>query len=224
MNNQVEEMRASIGSVFYRKSAFENMLDSKFNKMCDIITKIIDDFLNTLGEEIVEKAKSLIESSEPGGGEYQIINKKGEVLEQWVASAEGHPPAILTSLLLESIDYKIGSGGDRADFIEIGVWSGEEWAYRTIAFFGASKKHPYGRIVVDDEGGEGTRHPVREYAAILESEDGLNRPFLRPAFEEVVLEKRKEYQNEMKRVFKAVWGEKVPVTFRIYVGKKYQNR
>lgn len=224
-NKQVAEMRASIGSVFYRKSAFDNMMNSKFDRMCNNITNVIDDFLDRLGQAIVDKARELIGLSEPGGGTYQIINKKGEVLDQWTASEAGQPPAIVTSLLLESIDYRVGSGGDRADFVEVGVWSNAEWEYKTIAFFGASKKHPYGRLVVDDEGGEdGSVSYVNEYAARLEDEGGLNRPFLRPAFEEVVLGKRREYQQDMKQAFAEVFGEKVPVTFRIYVGKKYQGR
>lgn len=230
-STQAAQLRASIGSVLYRPSAFDKWGKSKFTKMANLITDVIEDSLEELGQDCVNKARDNIQASVPGGNWYQIIDKKGNPLsEPWQASAPGEMPAEFTSLLIDSIDWKTGSGGDRADYVVIGVWSNEEWSgdggpYRTINFYGKTKKHPYGRIVVDEE--EGIRHPVKQYAKVLEEgeepgEPG-QRPFLRPAFEEVVLEQRKERQRRMKQIFTQLFGEKVPVTFRIYVGKQFQE-
>lgn len=230
-DSQAARMRASIGAVFNKPYAFDKWAKKKFDKMAQMIADLIDNSLMDLGESVAERAKSNLEFSTPGGNTYQIIDKKGKVLATWKASSPGQMPAIFTSLLLQSIDFHVGGGGDRADFVEIGVFSDEEWtgvdgvAYRTIAFYGADAKHPYGRIVVDPSG---TKHPVREYAKRLEGTGGLKddsgeRPFLRPAFEEIVMKQRKERQMKMKQIFTTLFGERVPVSFRIYVGKEYQK-
>jgi hypothetical protein len=233
MSEQALQFRASIGSVLYRKSALEKMLDKKFNRMCNDISGVIDSSLEELGESVVEKAKDNIRSSTPSGGTYQIVNKKGKVLKTWTASSGGNPPAEITKALYKAIKYKKKSGGSRADFIEVGVFSDELWRWQTIAFYGAGKSgkslknHPYGRIVV----GEGGKvHPIYKYAKAMEegftNANGTEvepRPFLRPAFEEIVIQGRKNFQKKMNSIFNELFGEKVPVTFRIYVSKEFQE-
>lgn len=224
-DSQAAKMRASIGAVFNKPYAFDKWAKKKFDRMSQMIADLIDNALMDLGESVVEKARSNILFSSPGGNIYQIVDKKGNVLDEWRASAPGQMPAEFTSLLIESIKFNVGGGGDRADFVEIGVFSNDEWQYRTLAFYGADSKHPYGRIVVDPSG---VKHPVRDYAKILEGTAGLaddsrERPFLRPAFEEIVLKQRKERRMKMKQIFTTVFGERVPVSFRIYVGREYQK-
>jgi len=231
-DDQTAYMRASIGSVTYRKGAFDNWAKKRFNNLANNIGKVINNYLHIVGEKTKQRAMMIIESSTPSGSDYLIVDEDGHLITSWKASSGGNPPASLTGLLLKSIEYKIGSGGDRADFVEIGVWSEEPWEYETIKFLPAKKdpetmEEGYGRIVTG-EGGHIT--PVRVYAASMEhgftnKKYGLveARPFLRPAFEQIVLEGRKELQQQMKQAFTDAFSEKVPVTFRIYVSKEFQT-
>ena len=160
-DNQAARMRASIGAIFTKPSAFNNWAKARFDKMSQEIADLIDDELTSFGIAVKQKIKENITSSTPGGNIYQIVDKKGIVLRQWQASSPGQMPAVFTKLLLNSIDYQIGCGADRADFVEIGVFSNAQWEFKTIAFHGPDEKHPYGRIVV----GEGGKvHTVKEYA------------------------------------------------------------
>jgi hypothetical protein len=235
-DDQTARMRASIGSVFYRKGSFDNWAENKVNKLCNKISFVIDHYLEEIGQAVSERARQILEESSPGGGaHYLIVDESGIILRQWDASAAGDPPASITGLLKRSIEYKIGSGGDRADFVEIGVWSDEEWEYQTLRFIPAKKGESienetdrYGKIVVG-EGGH--THPVKLYAHAMEHGfvnkrygSVAPRPFLKPAFEEIVLEGRKTLQREMKQAFADSFKEKVPVTFRIYLGKEYQKK
>jgi hypothetical protein len=214
MSEQVNSFRASIGSVFYRPSAFDNWANKKFNRLCDAISEVIDNALEKISEETVQLAKNILAGSGPSGGHYLIVDKKGKIIDEWTASEEGNPPAIFTGLLMENIEKRILSGGRRADYFEVGVFSNEAWEYKTIAFYGPNKKYPYGRIVV---GEGGIAHPVSEYAKILEKD--MDRPFLRPAFEIAVVNGRTAYQQVMKQHLFQIFGEKVPVTFRMYFSK-----
>lgn len=221
-DSQAARMRASIGAVFTKPTAFDKWAKDRFDKMTQLIADLIDDELMKFGGAVAERAKMNIEGSAPSGGVYQIVDTKGNILEEWTASAPGQHPAILTNLLFNSIDFQVGGGGDRADFVEIGVFSKALWEYKTIAFYGPNEKHPFGRIVVGDSGHE---HPVREYAKLME-EGGPNveaRPFLKPAFKEILSESRKDRQEKLNTVFKLIFGKKVPVSFRIYVGKEFQK-
>lgn len=231
-DDQTASIRASIGAVTYRKGAFDNWAKKRFTNLTNNIGKVIKNHLHVIGEETRQRAVMLIHSSTPSGGEYLIVDEEGDLITSWTASSGGDPPAMISEILVNNIEYKIGSGGDRADFVEIGVWSEEPWKWETIKFLPAKKdpetmEEAYGRIVVG-EGGHVTT--VRTYAASMEY--GFNnkkygpveaRPFLKPAFEEVVLEKRKELQQQMKQAFLDSVGEKLPITFRIYVSKEYQK-
>lgn len=225
-DSQAARMRVSIGAVFSKPSAFNKWAKNKFDRFTQDIADLIDEELMKFGTAVVEKIKENLMASTPGGNIYQIVDKKGNVLEEWRASAPGQMPAVFTELLLNSIDYQVGCGADRADFVEIGVFSNAQWKYKTIAFHGPDKKHPYGRIVV---GEGGTPHPVREYAKVLEGESpeqtaiGDERPFLRTSFKQVLDEQRKDRQRRMKEIFEKRFGEKVNVSFRIYVGKEFQQ-
>lgn len=238
-DDQMSVVRASIGSIFTKKTAFDKWGKKRFTKLCNNITTTIDIFLEALGTAVVEKAVMIIESSNPSGHTYLIVNEDGDVLDKWQASSDGQPPAVVTGLLQNSIEYRIGSGKDRADFVEVGVWSEEPWEYETIAFRPARKRDEdeeideddpenFPRIIVD-ESGEG--YPVKNYAKNME--EGFEnkeygpvapRPFLKPAFEQAVMEKRKDLQKLIKQAFMNAFGEKVPISFRIYVSKAYQNK
>lgn len=238
-DDQMSVVRASLGSIFTKKSAFDKWGKKRFGKLCNTITKTIDYYLNDLGKDIVNKAVLIIESSTPSGATYLIVNQDGDTLFKWTASSEGQPPAVVTGLLQNSIEYKIGSGKDRADFVEVGVWSEEPWEWETIAFRPARKdedgedfdeedEERFPRIIVD-ESGEG--YPVKDYAKNME-EGFVNkkygpvapRPFLKPAFKQVVMEKRQGLQKLIKQAFMEAFGEKVPISFRIYVSKAYQTK
>lgn len=223
MNDQAAEMKASIGSVFYRKSAFDSWANKKFNRMCNLIGSVIDSSLEELGQATAEKAKDIIQYNTPSGEHYQIVDTEGMIVHEWQSSASGEPPAIVTSLLIDSIEYRLRSGGDRADYVEIGVWSDEEWKYETLRYIPPDKEEDeeaVGTIIVG-EGGH--THPVNEYAGYLEhgTVKMEPRPFLKPAFEEVIILGRRDFQKKIKDIFKELFGEKVPITFRIYYSKSY---
>jgi len=218
---QVVKLRASLGAVFYRKDAFDTMMKKQFDRMCGLISHAIFTYLEQLGENAVEEAKLIIESSEPSGKVYAIVDEKGHIIvPPFQASSPGKPPGMITELLRDSIDYKIKSSSRRADYVEIGVWSNELWEYKTIAFWGPSKKRPYGKIVVDtgESEVEGFEHPVSKYAAAMEygTPTVLPRPFMAPAFNKVVIDKRAAFQKEVKEYFNFLFSKKVPVSFRVY--------
>jgi hypothetical protein len=235
-DDQTALVRASIGSVFYRKNAFDKWGEKRVTRLLNNVTKVIDHYLDEVGQAVSERARTLLEEYSSGSGHhYLIVDELGDILHEWDASSPGDPPATVTGLLQRSIEYRIGSGKDRADFVEIGVWSEEEWMFETIAFEPPKpeekrKKYSdqFGKIIVG-EGGH--TYPVKLYAFNMEK--GFHnkkygwvepRPFLKPAFIEVVMEQRKEYQKEMKNAFIDAFREKVPISFRIYVGKEFQEK
>jgi HK97 gp10 family phage protein len=210
MDDPISTARARIGGVLSQnKNALTNILGDRLNKLLDVIQKVIRRNLEKFGDIIADKARQNILNSSPSGRVYTYIDiNTREELAVHEASYDLEPPSIFTSLLLDSIEYRIHTYDNS---VEIGVYTDKKHEYQTFAFFGESD------IVLAKRNNQGT--PVNEYAKYLEEgTDKMSpRPFLHPAFMEGVKEARKQFRRDLVSEVQKVFRRKVPIYFRIYV-------
>lgn len=216
------ELKAKIGAVVHGKGKLPEILGKRVAEMYDNIEKTIYGYADTLGNEITSHARDWMELSYPSGRDYAYVDTKGNTLFEWTASAAGEIPAIVSHTLIDSLECRpiYAESIDTLMSFHLGVWSRRLGGrYPTIAFRGASKKHPIGRLIV--KFGTGSQTPVYKYAEYLEDESSRSyRPFLDDAFKYALHMVHGEFEKVLKEAMQHSMRRKsVPVHFRFYAKK-----
>lgn len=224
MTKDINEARAKLGTVLYRKTAFDKWAKKNYDKVFRNAGRFMNEYLRIFGEEVVKRAQELIELSPPSGRRYVYVNEQGRKIgSEWNASSAGNAPVSLTGLLKSSITYIVNESEKE---VRIGVFSDTEHKYKTIAFWGPDKNSKdfktVGKIVV---GPGGEAHRVKDYAKALE--DGTTgkhpvkpRPYLKPAFNQILDELKSQIVKELKKDLEDKLDKKVPVYFRFHAKKQ----
>ena len=211
MADDIASVRAKLASILH-KSAFDKALFKKMDKLITESNSIIQNYLEAIGLEVVHKVRELIVNASGTGRHYKYVDPETkEVLDEWTASSAGSIPVNLSETLLNAIEYHVKWD---ENIVEIGVWSDAPGGLHPTTGFS------YGKLYV---GEGGTQTPVSIYAEYLEhgSPGGKigERPFLEPAFDEIVIDGKREITKLMKTELESIFGRKLPVYFRIYTKK-----
>lgn len=231
----VSHIKAKVGSIVKGgKGKLPELLGKKINRYFDEVQKLIIQSMNVFGETIKNEVRMELMSSTGSGRRYKYVDKDGETLFEWTASAPENIPAAVSGKLANSIDYRIFS--DKEDSLgefTIGIWSNQMGGlYPTVAFKGGPSRTKKGELKKGEEEGvgklfvvegQGSQTSLRSIAKYLE--EGTSgkhpmepRPFLTPLFEKNINKYKIDIGHIMHQALLTAMGKTtLPVYFRFYI-------
>ena len=218
--SDIKRERAKLVTIVGKSKLGKKITDDILFPILDSLNDSVLEILDKVGKEIERELIENILSTVPSDQSYMIYYvdpeaPRGEQIqskEEYVPSLLGMPPKSLTGSLIECIGYQVNSDGS-IDYGLMKDTTGEE--FESMSYFP-------GKIYVDVTGQRNKKKTVKEYAAILDSEEyNFQRPWFDEYLNDYLRDKirefiRSEIMKSMKKITRRI-SVKRAMVFKVYI-------